>query len=358
MEENDKKDVKNDNDIYLTEKSSNEKIEFEKAKEYMLSQISKYKEFLEYDWSKCEKWKIYFMNLYPIPTDKTKVMHLRKKFYNKEIDSDFDFKFDHHTFYEGEILNPKLNSKDNNSSDTNNYTNSYKSNKNENKQEKNTNKGYQYYSTEGKIGTVELTSASISAMLWFLFYLNFFSSIMTTSTSTIGCIINIFIDVGFPKFNKDYSDNLINNDYFQILIYSLFVVNSDKLNHVLLVPIGLQALIFISVYAKKYMKICRSLLKLFDKVLVYEHKIERLKAYTFVTIGFLLFLGILLDVNQGFIIIFHWCYLLFMYKFNYNVRQIFGEINCSIIRVKNGKNTPKLMVYLLDKVLQFCEYVK
>ena len=307
------------------------------------NQMLIYDKFLKYDWGNCSDWKSYLSNIYPTPTSKEKLMYFRKKFYKFKIDENFDFKFDHHEYYVGEIVRSDSFRK---SSDS---QKSEVPNKNEKKPKASI--------INNTPGIMETFFAGFNALLWSLFFFNFLSPVLTSFVSTMACVLTILLDEGFPRFNSDYQSNLKLNDYFQLLLYQIFVLSTDKLNYVLLVPIAFQALIYLSYYSKRYLKICRFIIKYLDFFKRNESFILYLRAYSFVLIGFLLFLGILLNVNQGFIIISHWCFLWFMYNNNYETKQVFSKINTAINRVKSDKNTPRFMIYLLNKLVTWISYI-
>ena len=52
----------------------------------------KYEEFEKFNWSN-PKWQLFLANLYPTPQYK-QLMKFKKKFYQKEIDKDFDVNYD------------------------------------------------------------------------------------------------------------------------------------------------------------------------------------------------------------------------------------------------------------------------
>lgn len=342
-------------------------------------QIKIYKDFLNYNWAKSEKWLIYLSNVFPIPNSSQKLMNCRKRFYSRNVDSKFDFKFDHHKYYQGENIdnNKEEGTIDNNESvseesskekeNIRNKLSADKANSNENNlgnkvssnisNEIKDNRNYHCNSSsEVKIGITENFCASFNALLWILFFFNFLSPVITTMVSTIACVITILLELGMPKCNKEYADELKLNDYFQILLYSMFVLNCDKPNIILLTPIACQAIIYIFKFSKKYLRIPGFISKKFESVLLREDKLQYTKSVLMAFIGFYLFFGVLLGLNQGFIIIAHWIYMLFMYNNHYETKQTFWKLNYMIIRVKKDKHTPKIISYLLEKIVCFCKF--
>lgn len=336
------------------------------------NQIEKYRKFLTFDWANNEKWKLYFYNLLPIPKEKEKIMYFRKKFYNLNIDEEFDYKFNHHAFYKGENLNNErlknsdineINEKYNNernlyndntgkATNTSNSTNSSKNN--------NTNKNknfYSYKATPGKENIFIQTLHSCSAILFLLFFFFFFSKTLVTLPITIACLTTCLTQVGIRIWKKEVREKMKLNSYFQMLLYSTFVLATDELNHVLLVPLLIQTILFIAYYCRYQLRIFRFINRLFNKINENEGKIELSKAYSLVIIGGMLFFGILININQGFIILSHWLFLLFLYNNNYEVKIVFGKINIAINKVQKGKHTPVILSKLLSKIVDFCIYL-
>lgn len=301
-----------------------------------------YNNFLDYNWNICEKWRLYLSNIYPQPSSTSQILKLRKKFYKRYIDNNLNINFTPNNFIN---ISSTFNSS---SSSTGNST---PSSEKEN---------------PVKISIFVLLLSSISTLFSCLSIINYFLTyenlFLSSRLSLLSSIIEtvLFISKNQSKYNNfnwsllfSIKKDLILNDHFQYIIYNLFVLSFDNLNHVLLFPSLLICYLIANKYLAFHLRIFKFISKFASKSLIYQEKILILLGYSYVSIGFLLFFGILIGVNQGLIIISHWLFLLYMYKNSYEVRICFELINKMIIRVENNRNTPNFLRKIYKKIRMF-----
>ncbi len=310
---------------------------------YFSLQKEKYTSFLNYDWNNCEKWKLFFLNIYPTPNSTDQILQLRKKFYKRNIDNDFDINLTQNDLFSNVYSNDIK--KDNK------FKSSNKDKDKDNSNTKNSNENI----LNAEKPLIQTMLYSISAFLWVISMLNYFTSLsyLSINIPILASFLRVFIEIGHP-FRKDFLSDILKEDSFHCLLYCLFVLGSDSLNHVLLFPVVLKSLLYISKFCKNHLKIMKFIKWLTNKVLYREAIIISMIAHSYVYIGFMLFLGLLLNINQGYIIIIHWIFLIFMNRHSYDVKKVFKEIDSAIIKVKNGKHTPKFLSNLYSAILNLC----
>lgn len=291
-------------------------------KDNTLEDNIKYQEFVNYNWNECPQWKQYYMNIYPPQTSQESIIQLRKRFYKRNVDPTFNIDFKPHA---------KEDSKASNKVPT---------------------KEQQKQPEKNSDGILFILIKSIESLLWTLVVLKYLSFSHSSNIAALACIFTLFSESKSP-FSEEFRDQLKRNDNFQMLIYAIFVLSLDTLNHFLMFPFLPLAAINLAKYCKNNLKIFKFLKPYAYKILQSEDLLHTFRGYSLISIGFFLFFGILIGMNQGFIIITHWIFLIYMNRNNYEVQRGFSKIGGAIAKVQKGKHTPKILSRIYEVLLSF-----
>lgn len=341
-------------------------------KDYLKKQIKIYNEYLNYNWDIDENWKLFILNIYPKPNLESKILYLKKKYYKRNINEEFDITLTPEDYDIYIKIKYYLNT---NSVEKNEFVNSvnnlnvksnirdvdslliFKSNFVDNVKKKDNYLVFQLL-------------YAINNFFWILSILYFFNSIDKLSLTYINtaCILSILLNTEYKiNLNKMFKDNkhcnsinkknnsifcciitsLLNIKYdihFQLIIYLNIVLYYEKLNHVLLspiLPIGLLNEIY-------YFSTCFKLIKFVNKFFEslsnkYDSFIYSLYSIILISIGIILFLGYILNVNKGLIIVLYWIYIFILSKYNIQIKKIFTYFNLKLEKVETDKYTPKFI---------------
>lgn len=295
----------------------------------------KYKKFLEFSWKDSPEWQIYYSNLSEVPHP-SKIEHFKKRFYKFKIDADFDVKY-----------TPTSQSESSNNS--NSRSNQYQySNPNPNSQ-------YNNYATTGQSINSPLL-ATIEAATWVGFLLSILMPYYTLKIAALALLLRVIRRTGKPKFTIDYAQLIFLDEHFQLLLFSiLFMI--DRFNLFTLVPLGITAVLNICEYARNNQNKFTQFMPYINKIINKRVELALMRANVEVAIGFLLVLGIFLNLNSFILPIFFWQYLRFKYIVNNDIKLSFAGLNGYMNRFKNRNSTPGAVKFIVEKIQQFAEYM-
>ena len=151
------------------------------------SQLEKFISHLNYNYIGDPRWVNYINNLYPVPNN-NQIIYLKKKFYKREIDSNFDINFEPNQ----ENENKNNNNDNNNNNDKNNYDN---------------------FTFIILIFQIE----GILKIVFYLFFLLFPFGINKICFSI--SFLALLRQLKTPKFSKIYGRNLFKNEYFHNILF-------------------------------------------------------------------------------------------------------------------------------------------
>ena len=283
----------------------------------MSQQHDIYQNFLKYDFGKDEKWISYIGSMYPTPKF-DQIIHLKKKFYKKEINNEFDIDFDPST-----------------------------SNNNQNIPAK-------------KLSPIIIGIFHLEGNLKLLFFISCLLYTQITSMLTlIICVLAILRQLKKPKFSKEYGRKLMMNEFFHDLMYLVpFSIVPGPKFVIIYIPVMFHFAIgcaeylnysqgFIYKFGKKYIDGIR----MNKTQLIYN----KAKSEVFMTL-FLIF-GCIVGLYSFLILIFYGNYLRMKYMISNNLQYGFREVNASILRILAKPFVPGLFRFAYEKIRSLCSYL-
>ena len=296
----------------------------------------KYKKFKEYNWENSQEWHSYYENIYPTPPP-NKILRYKKKFYRNKIDPDFDIE------YSPTNEKEENNHKNSNSNGTNTNSNNTKSN--------------YYYSNYSKNSSTSLIKTPILNIETILMILLLFSLPLKYNTKLISIICFLIRSirlVGKPKYDLVYLKQLLKNESFQTVIFSIEIL-FDKFNYFLLVPIVISTVVALSENIKMYQLNINSINNMND--LIYNKKEDILQDKSDIELGIFLalFVGIFLNINSMIIFVVHIQVLYIKYFFDYRLQRSFNKLNTYVNNFKNDNNCPPFIKNIIEKIQSFLE---
>ena len=301
---------------------------------FIFKMEEKYKKFKEYNWENSKEWHSYYGNIYPTPPP-NKILRYKKKFYRNKIDPDFDIEY-----------SPTNEKEENNHQNSNsNGTNTNSNN--------NTKSNY-YYSKNSSTSLIKTPLLNIETILMILLLFSLPLKYNTKFISIICFLIRSIRLVGKPKYDLAYLKQLLKNESFQTVIFSIEIL-FDKFNYFLLVPIIISTVVALSENIKLYQLNISSINNMND--LIYNKKEDILQDKSDIELGIVLalFIGIFLNINSMIIFIIHIQVLYIKYFFDYRLQRSFNKLNTYVNNFKNGNNCPPFIKNIIEKIQSFLE---
>jgi hypothetical protein len=286
----------------------------------------KYKKFLEFNWRESAEWQAYFGNIYPTPPG-NKVDFYKRKFYNQRIDTEFDRNY----------MPPEP------SSTVNNNTNTRAG-------------GYANPTYSQPIGLSSPLIQIAEAFVWFTFLVSIVINFHTLKLAALALLIRAIRRVGLPRFSMEWAQALFQDEHFQQMLYALLFM-IDRLNYFLLVPLIITAVFNLAEFIKAKGSSIGFLTPYINKVINQRVELAQTRANVEVGIGFFLFIGIFLGLNQFLLPIFYWQYLRFKYIVNQDTQMTFSKMNRYVDNFKNKPSCPGMLKMVLTKVQEFASYM-
>jgi hypothetical protein len=286
----------------------------------------KYKKFLEFNWRDSADWQAYFGNIYPTPPG-NKVEFYKKKFYNQRIDPDFN----------RDYFPPELSSTVNNNANTGSSNHSYPQ-------------------PSQATGLSSPIVQIVEAILWVAFVASIFINFHTLKFAALALLVRAIRRVGVPKLSMDWAQLLFLDEHFQQMLYALLFM-IDKVNYFLLVPLGLTAVLNLAEFIKSKPDMFRFAIPYVNMVIGKRVELAQTRSNIEVGIGFFLFAGIFLGLNQFLLPIFYWQYLRFKYIVNQDTKVTFSKMNWYIESFKNKPSTPGVLKMVLTKLQELASYM-
>lgn len=282
----------------------------------------KYKKFLEFNWRECAEWHQYFSNIFPTPPGK-KVEHYKKKFYQRNIDPDFDVQYVPNEQRESAQPNTTYQARTPN------------------------------YSTMA--GSNSILVSYMEMGVWLLFIVSIFFKFHTLKLSALALLLRVYRRIGFIKFNMEYAQLLFLDEHFQLILYSLLFL-IDRVNLFVLVPLMITAALNLSDIVRSIPKLRQSL-PLCDKILNKRVELALMRSKIELAIGGLLILGIFFGLNSLLTPVFYWQYLRFKYIVNEDTKSAFGYVSNILNNFKRKPFVPGPVVFVIDKIQQFASFL-
>lgn len=288
----------------------------------------KYQNFLKFNWTDSKEWHSYLENdLYPRPP-LNKIDFFKKKFYRAKIDPDFDINYT--------PQNTQSNNNQNSSNASYRQQNPYMN------------------PPPGLSQNLSKILQNFEIFFWLLFLGLTLIGSFSLKVSALALALRTFRRVGIPKFNIEFAQHLFLDEHFQIFLYNLlFMV--DRLNFFTLIPLFMT----MSMHFAEYLKFneVNFLKSYYEKFYNKRVEIASLRSNIELAIGFLLFIGIILGLNNFLTPIFYWQFLRFKYIVNQDTKNSFALMNFYINRFKISGKCPAILRIVIGKIQEFAEYM-
>lgn len=288
----------------------------------------KYKIFENHNWSKDEKWQLYYNNIYPTPKG-DRISYIKKKYYKLKIDNDFDINYQPKNIYSNNTENKSHNK----------YNYNYSSFK-----ATNFNLLYENTLKSKIISSVEAILFVISCILIFIYNKH------ALKFSCFTLLFRIYRRIGIPKFNMEYAQTLFLDEHVHCLMLVLLFMIDKSLIYVM-ISFFITSLLNVSEYCRFY----KIAYKIFNSIVNKRVLLSELRSNSEIIIGFMLIIGVLLKLNNFIIVIFYWQYLRFKYIFSPDCASSFKRLNEYIN--KHKKKLPNIIQTVISKIQELFSFL-
>jgi len=349
--------------------------------------ITKYK---NYDFLTDENWTAYISNKFPAPT-RSQLEKIRRKWYQSNIDPSFDVKFD---VGSNDLPKEEVHKSDDQKEEPISEENQSKSamkedikeekkhqndEKTELKPKEKPTKGVSSSSQEHQhnancshshSAAPPKDSNTPSMMTNVLFtvegFLKFFfllsivlSSDFSTSVALAICVLALIRQCKRPRWNKEYAEKLIYNEYFHNIWYIVpFFLFPRQQNFIYFAPLAIHAWIGLCEYINLKSEI---LMKIFkgpvDKTRKNRGYLMSLKQKIEIFMLFNLVIMIFFSQSNLLIVILYSNYLRIKYVVNRNLMMAFSEIDVWIRNRIVRESSPRIVKWIYSKICAFCSYM-
>ena len=312
----------------------------------------KYKNFQNFGWNTSEAWKNYLENdLYPKPNSEELISHFKKRFYKSKIDHEFDEKYtpDLHTENTKKIKKESMKNDSKTFCSHHNYSHGHN---NDN-----------YHETiEYKKKTIfDNIISSIEAVLWVSYLMNIVLRSELLKVIVLALLTKLLVkyknkfSADFFTINKKSFNNMLREPHIQLLLYVIILSFAVNLNYLFLFPISITAILSICDYFINYLRIFQFSKKYFQYVIDKSDYLNKLKGFSFVLIGFLATLGLIV---RWYGILFNLGFLLYLRNLNNNdsyVSMSLKNIKRWISIKTSHENCPRNIKISIERVISFIE---
>lgn len=308
----------------------------------------KYINFQNYDWNGSKEWKNYLENdLYPKPNSEELIFHFKKRFYKSKIDPDFDEKYTPDLLTENtkKIKKESMNNQNKTFCNHHNHSHDHHRDTIESK----------------KKSILDNVISSIEAVLWVSYLMNIVLRSELLKVALLALFTKLFVkyknklSAEFFTINKESLNNILKEPNIQLLLYVIILSFATNLNYLFLFPISITAILSICDYFVNYLRIFQFSKKYFQYVIDKSDYLNKLKSFSFVLIGFLATLGLIV---RWYGIIFNLGLLLYLRIMNNNN----SYVNLSLrnikrwISIKTGhEKCPRFIKFSIEGVINFIE---
>jgi hypothetical protein len=283
----------------------------------------KYDQFVNYNWNDCEKWRIYFFNLTPTPTDRNIIMNYRKKFYQRNIDPDFDI-----NYIPGSKYTPKPNNE--------------KTQQPEN------------FITDNK-SIYSNFIAAVEAFLWASFFFNLLSRVNITVIALFALFVRVLREHGI-SFAPKYVENLMKSDYIHLMFYTCILM-LDEINYLLIFPLSITGLFSICEYFSNHLRVLKFLKKYFDYVIEKKDDVISLRSFSYLVVAFYLPFGFLLGFQKIYFVGVFYLFLRGLYYCSESLQKLCFRLRVIIEDYIERPESPGLVKILLGSLVKLCLFL-
>lgn len=314
----------------------------------LLSMDTKYQEFVKFNFEASPDWKKFLSSIDPPPSG-IQIQNLKKKFYKRQIDNNFDLSFvpSAYTFNRNEVPNSNPNpSSGQNQSQQNSSSN---------------NSSAQPTSSSG----TQSTSNSMFYVAEIFFYLYFLVKLVISSENVFiysfyGLATRI-LRLNWPiSFSKEFLSRIITQEAFSYLIYSLImsISNGDKKVLVFLVPTLMTCIIYISGFQRRNSsQMPAAINKGFDKIRSYQDSCIKIRSVFEIAILPVAVLGIFLGFNSFILPIFYFQFLKMRLSVDNKLSASLNEVKSTINSIAQQTQI-EILKTILFKLASLSDYLR
>ena len=345
-----------------------------------MDSVNKYK---SYDFFVDENWNSYISNIFPPPT-RSQLEKIKRKWYHQNIDPSFDVKFDAETSKDESMPDEHKQEEkldDNKAVPEPEIKKEEKKPKEEPKpqetqkpQEKpkdsepkphqhhpNCSHSHSETSTPSNaVSTITNILFSLEGFLKFNFLISMIILPDYASFIALGiCVLALIRQCKRPRWNKEYAEKLIYNEYFHNIWYMVpFFFFPKQQSFIYFIPLGIHSWIGLCEFINlKKGKLYELLKNPVDKtrnkrayLMSMKQKVEIFQLFNLVVLLFLAQSNLL-------IILLYSNYIRIKYVVNKNLMLAFYEINLWIKTHIVKETSPRPLKWIYNKICQFCVYM-
>ena len=346
--------------------------------------ISKYR---NHDFLTDENWNVYVSNFFPAPT-RNQLEKIKRKWYHNNIDSSFDPKFDENPKENSSAqdkveepsnkeeekkpkVKPKETQKPSPNEEEEKKPKEPSAKKEDIKEEKASSSEHQHHAgcthshatqpdAPKAISNLTHILFAVEGFLKFLFLL---SIVLATDTATwVSLAISILALIRQckrPRWNKEYAEKLIYNEYFHNIWFMIpFILFPRQQSIFYFAPLAIHSWIglceYINLKSERLKKLLRGAVEK-----TRERRIYLMSLKQKLEILLLINLIVMIFLNQSnlLIVILYSNYLRIKYVVNRNLTVAFYEIDLWIRSNVVKENSPRAVKWIYNKFCGFCKYM-
>lgn len=318
----------------------------------------KYKQFLSFNFDSNEAWKAYYNSIDPKPENPTQLLALKKRFYKRKIDTEFD------TAYQPprEIFDNLNNgSSTGTSSNQQQSSHSYENRSNQQSQNQQNTQNNSNQNANGNPQNDKMLFyayiAETSLYLYFLF-MCIASSSSPFSYALFAFIIRI-ARLNWPvQFSKDYLSRLLPQDVFSFLFYALIMLFASNKVFIYLFPTCITAIIYICGFQRRNSQLIPAIIsKYIDKIRSYQDKMVKMRSTLEILILPITVVGIFVGFNSFFLPIGYFQFLKMKLSVDNKLTSSLNEIQVMLNNYANTSSN-QIIKTVLSKLVLACDYLK
>lgn len=338
-----------------------------------MDSVSKYK---NHDFIMDENWNVYISSVHPPPT-RTQLEKLKRKWYQQNIDPSFDIKFDAAPVNQGgdpkkdEGQTEKEPQKKDNPQENpveEKAKTEEKATKEENTQKphqhhENCSHAHAHHQEQPQQRTVSKLIEAIFTVEGFLKCYFLLSLVLARESSTITalviCILALIRQCKRPRWNREYAEKLIYNEYFHNIWYILpFFFFPRQQSLMFFLPLTIHIWIgfceYVNLKSQTLMKVMRGAV---EKTRARRVSLMCVKQKIEIFMMFFLFIMLFFAQSNLLILILYSNYIRIKYVVNRNLVLAFYEIDIWIRHNIVKDTSPRALQWLYAKICAFCRYM-
>ncbi len=293
----------------------------------------RYRKFISFNFNDNSEWNTYLNSLDPKPQT-SQIFNLKKKFYKRKVDSEFD------TEYTPSVNNTNTNT--NTSTNTNTNASNSQTNTSPSSQDK----------------FIYIYMGETFLLLYFLI-----KCLISSDSPLLIAALSLFarlLRLNWPiKFSKDYLAKIIPQDVFSYLIYAMIVYISSGGNKVYLylIPTAITSILYISGFQRRHPNhIPAFLSKYIMKIRDYQENLLKIRNVTEIVILPLSVIGIFIGFNNFFLPIIYYQFLKMRVAVDQKLSNGLADFKNSLLLMQSPNGG--VLNTILLKLSNACDYLK